>query len=127
MAQIIDGKAMALDVADKVASDVTLFVAETGIRPTLAVVLVGEDPASRVYMSRKLAACRKTGIRSIEHHLDRAILAQDGQSMLIDDCAADELGPAAAFTPVPGGVGPMTVACLPGNTMRAARALCREE
>lgn len=45
----------------------------------------------------------------------------DGRTRLVGDCAFDELGHARAITPVPGGVGPMTIACLLANTLRAAR------
>jgi methylenetetrahydrofolate dehydrogenase (NADP+) / methenyltetrahydrofolate cyclohydrolase len=47
----------------------------------------------------------------------------DGRTRLIGDCAANEMDHAAAVTPVPGGVGPMTIACLLSNTLKAARRL----
>jgi methylenetetrahydrofolate dehydrogenase (NADP+)/methenyltetrahydrofolate cyclohydrolase len=47
----------------------------------------------------------------------------DGGTRIVGDCAGDEMGHAGALTPVPGGVGPMTVACLLANTVRAA---CRQ-
>ncbi|MCW6533044.1 bifunctional methylenetetrahydrofolate dehydrogenase/methenyltetrahydrofolate cyclohydrolase FolD [Sphingomonas sp. MMSM20] len=48
-----------------------------------------------------------------------------GKARLVGDTAFDELGHARAATPVPGGVGPMTIACLLANTVRAAEAACR--
>jgi methylenetetrahydrofolate dehydrogenase (NADP+) / methenyltetrahydrofolate cyclohydrolase len=48
---------------------------------------------------------------------------EDGRTRLVGDCAFDELDHAGAITPVPGGVGPMTIACLLSNTMKAARIL----
>jgi methylenetetrahydrofolate dehydrogenase (NADP+)/methenyltetrahydrofolate cyclohydrolase len=45
----------------------------------------------------------------------------DGSSKIVGDCATHELEHARAVTPVPGGVGPMTIACLLANTVRAAR------
>jgi len=69
MAHIIDGKAMANGILDAVASDVVRFENRYGYKPTLAVILIGEDPASQVYVSRKLAATRKVGIASIERRL----------------------------------------------------------
>ncbi|WP_447726584.1 bifunctional 5,10-methylenetetrahydrofolate dehydrogenase/5,10-methenyltetrahydrofolate cyclohydrolase [Sphingomonas koreensis] len=45
----------------------------------------------------------------------------DGRTRIVGDCAFDELGHVRAITPVPGGVGPMTIACLLANTLRAAR------
>lgn len=47
----------------------------------------------------------------------------DGKALLVGDCAADEMEHAGAVTPVPGGVGPMTIACLLSNTLKAARRL----
>ncbi len=81
MARLIDGKAIAADLLDRVAADVTAFRARHGIVPTLAVVLVGDDPASHVYVARKLAATRRTGMTSIERRLpanidQAALLAQ---------------------------------------------------
>ena len=68
MADIIDGKAIAATIAAEVATGVQTLAAD-GIVPGLAVVLVGEDPASQVYVGRKLAQTRKVGIRSFENRL----------------------------------------------------------
>jgi methylenetetrahydrofolate dehydrogenase (NADP+)/methenyltetrahydrofolate cyclohydrolase len=69
MAQVIDGKAVARDLDDKTKAQVDEMVAAGLPRPGLAVVLVGEDGASQVYVRRKMKACEKVGIRSIEHRL----------------------------------------------------------
>jgi methylenetetrahydrofolate dehydrogenase (NADP+)/methenyltetrahydrofolate cyclohydrolase len=62
-AQLLDGKSLAAQlragVKDKVAR-----LAQRGIRPGLAVILAGEDPASRVYVRNKVRACEETGVRS---------------------------------------------------------------
>ncbi len=68
MARIIDGKKIAADMREKIAADVSKLQTE-GVTPGLAVVLVGEDPASRVYVSMKEKACAATGIFSAEHKL----------------------------------------------------------
>ncbi len=68
-AQLIDGKAVAADVRAKVASAVEKMRSETGVQPALAVVLVGEDPASQVYVRNKGIATEKAGMKSIEHRL----------------------------------------------------------
>lgn len=68
-AQIIDGKAFAATVRDKVAGHVTRMVEEHGIKPGLAVVLVGEDPASEVYVRNKGKMTVATGMASFEHKL----------------------------------------------------------
>jgi len=68
VADIIDGKAIAARLRGEIAADTAALVTE-GITPGLAVVLVGEDPASRVYVSMKEKACAECGIFSIEHKL----------------------------------------------------------
>lgn len=68
MEKIIDGKAIAAQMRQGIAEDVTVLKA-AGTIPGLAVVLVGEDPASRVYVSMKEKACEQTGIYSAEHKL----------------------------------------------------------
>jgi len=68
-AQIIDGKAVAAEVRAGVAREVEAFRSETGQTPGLATVLVGDDPASHVYVGNKIRACEEVGIRSIHHHL----------------------------------------------------------
>lgn len=68
MAEIIDGKAIAAELRQEITSDTAELIAQ-GVTPGLAVVLVGEDPASRVYVSMKEKACSAAGIFSDEHKL----------------------------------------------------------
>lgn len=68
-ARIIDGKAFAADVRAKVAAHVARLKQEHGITPGLAVVLVGEDPASRVYVRSKGRQTVEVGMNSYEHKL----------------------------------------------------------
>ena len=63
MTLIMDGNATAKAVQEKIAQDVEKLK-PTGKRPGLAVVLVGEDPASKVYVGRKVKACAELGIVS---------------------------------------------------------------
>jgi methylenetetrahydrofolate dehydrogenase (NADP+)/methenyltetrahydrofolate cyclohydrolase len=69
MARIIDGKAIAAKVRGEVAAEVERFRAEHGRVPGLAVVRVGLDPASEVYVRGKIKASQEVGILSEEHHL----------------------------------------------------------
>jgi methylenetetrahydrofolate dehydrogenase (NADP+)/methenyltetrahydrofolate cyclohydrolase len=69
-AQIIDGKAFAAKVRGQVAEHVTRIKEENGITPGLAVVLVGEDPASQVYVRSKGKQTVEAGMNSYEHKLD---------------------------------------------------------
>ena len=68
-AKLIDGKAIAANVRQEVARDVARLKAEHGFTPGLAVVLVGEDPASKVYVKNKAAQTVETGMESFEHKL----------------------------------------------------------
>ncbi len=69
-ATIIDGKAFALKLRERVATEAADFQIITGRAPGLAVVLVGEDPASSVYVRSKGKATREAGMLSVEHKLD---------------------------------------------------------
>jgi len=68
-ARIIDGKAVAASIRARVAEEVSAFEAEHGRAPALATVLVGDDPASHVYVGGKRKACEEVGIRSLHHEL----------------------------------------------------------
>ncbi|TCP73197.1 bifunctional methylenetetrahydrofolate dehydrogenase/methenyltetrahydrofolate cyclohydrolase FolD [Sphingomonas sp. PP-CE-1G-424] len=76
-ATIIDGKAFAAGLRARIADGVTAFRAEAGRAPGLAVVLVGEDPASNVYVRSKGKATREAGMESIEHRLPADVPAED--------------------------------------------------
>ena len=69
-ADIIDGKAVALELRTKVATGVGKLKAETGVTPGLAVVLVGNDPASGVYVRSKARQTEEAGMASFKHVLD---------------------------------------------------------
>ena len=68
-ATIIDGKAIAEALRREVAAGVAALKRERGVTPGLAVVLVGEDPASQVYVRTKGKAGEQTGMLSFEHKL----------------------------------------------------------
>ncbi len=69
VAEIIDGKAFAAKMRDKIAAQVAALKADHGITPGLAVVLVGEDPASQVYVRSKGKQTVEVGMASFEHRL----------------------------------------------------------
>ncbi|MGE5587943.1 MAG: bifunctional methylenetetrahydrofolate dehydrogenase/methenyltetrahydrofolate cyclohydrolase FolD [Clostridia bacterium] len=81
-ATIIDGKAVAKDVRAEVAAGVEEFTRKHGFPPGLAVVIVGDDPASRVYVDSKKKTCHALGIYSEEHALP-ATATQDELLSLI--------------------------------------------
>ena len=87
-AKIIDGKAIAAEVREKVAEDVAEMVAAGKPNPGLATVLVGEDPASQVYVRSKIKACEKAGIESYGHKLP-ATATQEEVERLVKELNAD--------------------------------------
>ncbi|WP_375204188.1 bifunctional methylenetetrahydrofolate dehydrogenase/methenyltetrahydrofolate cyclohydrolase FolD [Hyphococcus sp.] len=92
MTTIIDGKAIAASVREKVAGAVADIKAKHDLQPALAVVLVGEDPASQVYVRNKHVATEKSGMRSIEHKLPEDTSEDDVVALvrkLNDDDAVD--------------------------------------
>jgi len=77
---LIDGKAIAAQLVAEVGAGVAALHASSGIVPGLAVVLVGDDPASTIYVRRKLATTAAAGMRSFEYRL----AADTPQSVLLD-------------------------------------------
>ncbi len=88
-ATIIDGKAHAAALRQRVAEGVATFTAATGRQPGLAVVLVGEDAASAVYVRSKGKATTAAGMNSIEHRLP-ADIDQTGLLELVAELNADD-------------------------------------
>ena len=88
VAELIDGKAIAVELRGQISTDVENLIS-VGVTPGLAVVLVGEDPASRVYVSMKEKACAAAGIYSVEHKLP-AETAQTQLLQLIESLNNDE-------------------------------------
>ena len=103
MAKIIDGKAVAARVRAQVAAE-TAKLKEEGIVPGLAVIIVGDDPASRVYVNNKKKACAEVGFRSEEF----ALPADTDQSELIAlvKCLNDrsDINGILCQLPLPGGL-----------------------
>ncbi|MDZ4655552.1 MAG: bifunctional methylenetetrahydrofolate dehydrogenase/methenyltetrahydrofolate cyclohydrolase FolD [Coriobacteriia bacterium] len=87
MATIIDGKKVSADIEEHTRATV-VRLAEAGITPGLAVVLVGENPASQSYVNMKERDCERIGIRSFDHRLS-AETSQDELNRLIDDLNTD--------------------------------------
>jgi methylenetetrahydrofolate dehydrogenase (NADP+)/methenyltetrahydrofolate cyclohydrolase len=89
MAAIIDGKAVAADVRAQVALDAAALEARTGHRAGLVTILVGEDPASEVYVRNKIAACREAGMESF-HEPMPATSSQREVLVMVDRMNADD-------------------------------------
>jgi methylenetetrahydrofolate dehydrogenase (NADP+) / methenyltetrahydrofolate cyclohydrolase len=73
MARLIDGKAVAEQVRAEVARDVAALISTHGVTPGLAVVIVGEDPASEVYVRNKGRQTTAAGMKSVEHKLPATV------------------------------------------------------
>ena len=77
MAELLDGKAIAAALRARVAGRVGDFVARTGRRPGLDVVLAGDDAASQVYVRNKARACEEAGMRGEVHRLPATVTEQE--------------------------------------------------
>lgn len=88
MYNIIDGKAVSAKVKEDVKNEVAALK-EKGYECALAVIIVGDDPASRVYVNNKKKACELCGIRSVEYALDEST-TQEELLELIDKLNADD-------------------------------------
>ncbi|MBU6267958.1 MAG: bifunctional methylenetetrahydrofolate dehydrogenase/methenyltetrahydrofolate cyclohydrolase FolD [Sphingomonadales bacterium] len=84
MALRIDGRAVAASLDEETARAAGAFKTRTGQAPGLAVILVGNDPASEVYVSRKVKACAKVGIVSHEYRLPEATREQVLLALIAD-------------------------------------------
>ena len=100
-AQLIDGKAIAAQVRAEVADDVAAWTASSGRAPGLATVLVGEDPASAVYVANKIKACEEVGIRSLHHHLPADVAHEDVERVLAELAADPEVSGILLQLPTP--------------------------
>ncbi len=101
-ATVIDGKAVAAEVRARVARDVSgVRGRERRPRPGLATVLVGDDPASHVYVANKRKQTEEVGMRSVHHGLEGAVDRQDELLALVGELerrrrGGRDPGPAAA-------------------------------
>lgn len=85
---ILDGKALAARIKSALTDETSTFVASTGVTPCLATVLVGEDPASAVYVRSKRRSCAKIGFDSRHHELP-ADITQDALVALVHELNDD--------------------------------------
>ncbi len=87
--KILDGKAASKQVRAELKTQVEAFTADSGVTPHLAAVLVGDDPASAVYVRNKERACEKAGIQSTLHRLS-AETTEDELLALVAQLNADD-------------------------------------
>ena len=89
MANIIDGKQISAQVRAELKAETEKFAQETGIRPGLAVIIVGSDPASQVYVRNKRRACEEVGYYSEAYELPEET-TQEELNALVDRLNADD-------------------------------------
>jgi methylenetetrahydrofolate dehydrogenase (NADP+) / methenyltetrahydrofolate cyclohydrolase len=108
-AEIIDGKAIAADVRAQVAREVEEYRERFGQAPGIATVLVGDDPASKIYVGNKHRASEEVGIRSTAHDLP-ADTTEDELVDLIEELNADDaVNGFIVQLPLPGHIDPARV------------------
>jgi methylenetetrahydrofolate dehydrogenase (NADP+)/methenyltetrahydrofolate cyclohydrolase len=100
-AQIIDGKAIAAKVRGEVARDVAAFTDRTGRKPGLATILVGDDPASEVYVSSKRRTAGELGIESFHHGLSAEATTEEVEALIERLNADDSVSGILCQLPVP--------------------------
>ncbi len=88
MAKIIDGKAISAQIREEIAQKVQVYSEKTGTRPGLAVIIVGDNPASQVYVRNKKKACEQVGFNSWVYEMPEST-TQDELNALIDKLNCD--------------------------------------
>jgi methylenetetrahydrofolate dehydrogenase (NADP+) / methenyltetrahydrofolate cyclohydrolase len=133
-ATVIDGKAVAASVRERVRGQVEELAGEIGRPPGLATVLVGDDPASAIYVRRKQEACEEVGIRSFDHKPDGSISQEELLELVSELNDTDEVDGILVQLPLPDHLdqGPVIAALDPdkdvdGLTPTSAGLLARGE
>lgn len=109
MAQILDGKALSKEIKEEIRKEAALLSQKTGKTPALAVIIVGDDPASRVYVNNKKKACAECAIRSEEYALG-AETSEEELLLLIDSLnKREDIDGILCQLPLPDGINEETV------------------
>ena len=103
-ARVIDGKAVAARVRERVAARVPEVAGRLGRAPGLATVLVGDDPASQVYVRNKRKACEEAGMASIHRELADDASQEDLVATVDELNAAEDVDGILVQLPLPGGI-----------------------
>lgn len=108
-AQILDGKAIALELRESIQQEVAKQVAAGNQPPGLAVVLVGEDPASQIYVRNKKIACEKAGFNDVSMALPAETTEDELMSIIDDLNGRDDVHGIIVQSPVPEHINPEAV------------------
>ena len=103
-ARVIDGKAVSAAVRERVREEVAEYERESGRTPALATVIVGDDPASHVYVANKHRACEETGMRSVHHGLPAETSQEELLELIADLGEDDDVDGILVQLPVPEGI-----------------------
>lgn len=82
MAALINGKEISANVRERVKAETAAFIERTGVTPGLAVILVGDDPASKIYVGNKKKACLEVGFNSFEHILPASTMQEELMNLI---------------------------------------------
>lgn len=103
---ILDGKATAATIRAELREDIAQSMPQAGRAPHLAVILVGEDPASQVYVRNKEKACADVGIETVTHRKSADITQQELEAFIASLSARDEIDGILLQLPLPDGLDP---------------------
>lgn len=103
-AQLLDGAVVAAAIKDQVKNEVEELLRQQNVRPCLAAVRVGDDPASAVYVRNKIRACEEVGIRSEHHELPETATTDEVLQLIASLNSRDDVDGILAQLPMPGGI-----------------------
>tara|TARA_B100000676_G_scaffold69045_1_gene69174 strand:+ start:53243 stop:54106 length:864 start_codon:yes stop_codon:yes gene_type:complete len=105
----MDGKAISKEIQAEIAAEVATFTKQSGITPCLAAVLVGDDPASEVYVRNKHRACERVGIKSQMHKLPASTTEEELLSLIDSLNQASDVHGILIQLPLPSGIDTLRV------------------
>src|SRR5687767_8301390 len=108
-ARLLDGAVVAERIKQEVQAEIEELVQTPGIRPCLAAVRVGDDPASAVYVRNKIKACEEVGIRSEHHALQESISTTELLDLVTSLNARDDIDGILTQLPLPRGIDETTI------------------
>jgi methylenetetrahydrofolate dehydrogenase (NADP+)/methenyltetrahydrofolate cyclohydrolase len=109
LAQRIDGKAVSAALEADLTREVAELAPAAGRPPGLAVIIAGEDPASALYVKRKIEACGRVGVRSFDFHLAETASQQEVLALVTQLNKDPNVDGILVQLPLPGGVDPETI------------------
>jgi methylenetetrahydrofolate dehydrogenase (NADP+) / methenyltetrahydrofolate cyclohydrolase len=105
-ARVIDGRGIAAEVRARVEAEVVEFESETGRTPALATVIVGDDPASKIYVANKHKACEEAGMRSVHRDLAAGVSEEELLELVGALGADDDVDGILVQLPLPAQIDP---------------------